>query len=69
MFAGKNFSIRWKPLSAEASHDGTLGYTFGEAEIASDDESGIRQKSTDRYPTVWRKWADGSWRTVTDLGN
>lgn len=69
MFARKNFSIRWKPLYAEASQDGTLGYTLGVAEISSDDESGVRQKSNGRYLTVWRKQADGSWKAVTDLGN
>jgi len=69
MFARKNFSIRWKPLYAEASQDGTLGYTLGAAEIASDDESGVRSKRNARYLTVWRKMADGSWKAVTDLGN
>jgi len=69
MFARKNFSIRWKPLYAEASQDGTLGYTLGAAEISSDDESGVRQKRSGRYLTVWRKLADGSWKAATDLGN
>ncbi|HEY3442455.1 MAG TPA: DUF4440 domain-containing protein [Paludibaculum sp.] len=69
MFAQKNFSIRWKPLYAEASQDGTLGYTLGTAEISSDDESGGRKKGTGRYLTVWRKEPDGSWKAVTDLGN
>ena len=69
MFARKNFSIRWKPLYAEASQDGTLGYTLGTAEISSDDESGVSRKRDGRYLTVWRKLADGSWKAVTDLGN
>jgi ketosteroid isomerase-like protein len=69
MFARRNFSIRWKPLHAEASQDGTLGYTLGVAEFSHDDESGVRQKSDGRYLTVWRKQADGSWKAVTDLGN
>ena len=69
MFAQKNFSIRWKPLYAEASQDGTLGYTLGVAEISSDDASGARSKRAGRYLTVWRKGPDGSWKAVTDLGN
>lgn len=69
MFARKNFSIHWKPLYAEASQDGTLGYTLGTAEFSSDDESGVTQKANGRYLTVWRKQPDGSWKAVTDLGN
>ena len=62
MFTQKNFSIRWKPLYAEASKDGTLGYTLGTAEISSDD-------GNDRYLTVWRKQTDGTRTAVTNLGN
>ncbi len=69
MFAQKNFSIRWKPLYAEASQDETLGYTLGGAEISSDDATGVRKTAMGRHLTVWRKGPYGSWKAVTDLGN
>lgn len=69
MFARPAFSIRWKPLHAEASKDGTLGYTFGVAQISSRDDKGELKKSEGRYVSVWRREKDGSWKVVTDLGN
>jgi ketosteroid isomerase-like protein len=69
MFAQKEFSIRWKPTFAEASKDGTLGYTFGEAVTSFRDEKGEIRKRPGRYVTVWRRQPDGSWNVVTDLGN
>lgn len=69
MFAQKDFSIRWKPYHAEASRDGTLGFTLGTAVIMWTGADGKTVKRDGRYITVWRKQADGSWRVVTDMGS
>jgi ketosteroid isomerase-like protein len=69
MFARKEFSIRWQPLHAEASKDGTLGYTLGSAEISFRDEKGVLQKRPGRYLTVWRRQPDGGWKVISDIGN
>lgn len=69
MFSRPEFSIRWKPLFAEAAKDGTLGYTFGEAESSFRDEKGELRKRPGRYVTVWRRQPDGSWKVATDIGN
>lgn len=69
MFARKEFTIRWKPLFAEASKDGTMGYTFGEAETSFRDEKGEVQKRPGRYITVWRRQPGGGWKVATDIGN
>jgi ketosteroid isomerase-like protein len=63
VFANKDFSLTWSPTHAEASKDGTLGYTFGEYEARSG--SAI---SHGIYTTVWRK-VDGRWKVVLDLGS
>ncbi len=55
MFARPEFSIRWKPLHAEAAKDGSLGYTYGASEISFKDEAGKVQRRQGRYITVWRK--------------
>lgn len=68
MFAQKDFSIRWKPYHAEASKDGTLGFTLGTAVITWTGADGKTVKRDGRYITVWRKQADGTWRVVTDMG-
>jgi ketosteroid isomerase-like protein len=63
VFANKDFSLTWSPTHAEASTDGTLGYTYGEYEARSG--LGI---SHGIYTTVWRK-VDGRWKVVLDLGS
>lgn len=69
MFSRREFSIRWTPLYAEASKDGSLGYTFGEAETSFRDEKGAVQKRPGRYVTIWRRQPGSSWKVVTDIGN
>ena len=69
MFALKQFSLRWQPLHAEASKDGTLGYTYGASQMSYADEEGKPVKREGRYLTVWRRQRDGSWKVSTDLGN
>ncbi len=69
MFAQQDFSIRWKPYYAEASKDGTLGFTLGTAVITWTNPDGRAMKRDGRYITVWRKQPDGAWRAVTDMGN
>lgn len=69
MFARKGFSIRWRPFHAEASKDGSMGYTLGTAVIEWTDDAGKAVKRDGRYLTVWRREADGQWRVVSDMGN
>jgi len=63
IFANKDFNLTWSPTHAEASADGTLGYTFGEYQAKS--STGI---SHGMYTTVWRK-IGGRWKVVLDLGS
>ena len=68
MFAAQEFRIHWWPLQAELSTDGTLGFTFGRAEISWRDEKGEVQKRESRYTTLWRKQKDGTYKVVFDIG-
>ncbi|QOY86000.1 YybH family protein [Paludibaculum fermentans] len=69
MFARKEFSIRWQPIHAEASMDGTLGFTYGVSQISFRDDQGELVKHEGRYLTVWRRQRDGSWKVTTDIGS
>lgn len=64
IFAGKNFTLTWKPTKAEAAKDGSLGYTYGDYE-AREGES----ISHGMYTTVWRRDGSGQWKVVLDLGS
>jgi ketosteroid isomerase-like protein len=63
VFANKDFSLTWSPTHAEASRDGTLGYTVGLYEARNGTAI-----SRGMYTTVWRK-VDGRWKVVLDLGS
>jgi ketosteroid isomerase-like protein len=58
----------WEPRFAEASADGLLGYTVGEAVIAVTRADG-RSVFSSKYLTVWRRLPDGAIRFLVDGGN
>jgi ketosteroid isomerase-like protein len=55
--------LRWKPLGAQVSADGTLGWTYGNAVAVT--KAGEQRV---KYVTVWRRGSDGSWKVVADIG-
>jgi ketosteroid isomerase-like protein len=63
MFANKDFTLTWTSTFAEASKDGSLGYTYGtyEARTGSDVSRGM-------YLTLWRR-VNGKWKVVMDTGS
>jgi ketosteroid isomerase-like protein len=68
-FANPEFSLRWKPLGADVSRAGDLGYTYG-TYVAKG--AGPQRQTVERhgkYVSVWKKQADGSWKVVVDIGN
>ena len=63
VFANKDFNLTWSPTYAEASADGTLGYTHGQYQVKSGTAVG-----RGIYTTVWRK-VGGRWKVILDLGS
>ena len=56
--------LTWKPLRAEASKDGGMGYSFGYAIYKGKDTT-----TYTNYCTIWKKQKDSSWKFVYDAGN
>jgi ketosteroid isomerase-like protein len=69
MFAQPGFSISWKPFFAEASKDGTLGYTMGVAQFRATKPDGTVETREGHYLSVWKKQPDGTYKVVSDMGN
>ena len=69
MKADDGARLTWVPEFAEASHDGTLGWTWGFYEVRFNDAQGHEAISHGKYLTVWRRQPDGAWRVVGDTGN
>jgi ketosteroid isomerase-like protein len=61
IFENKDFNLTSLPTHADASTDGTLGYTYAESKARNGPAI-----SRGMYITVWRK-IDGRWKVVLDL--
>lgn len=61
-------TLTWKPVQAEASMAGDLGYTWGRYEYRDRTADGKPVVETGTYVTIWRRQADGSWKVVLDGG-
>ena len=62
-------ALYWKPVSANVSDSGDLGYTFGTYELSFDGPGGVRIVDNGKYMTVWKKGLDGSWKIAADMFN
>jgi ketosteroid isomerase-like protein len=67
-FEGDRARWSWAPVLWWASEDGDLGFTVGEATIASVGPGG-RDTSYSKYLTIWQRQPDGTYKFVTDGGN
>lgn len=55
------------PVHAEASADGSLGWTWGHYALYRRDTPQARE--TGEYLSVWRRGRDGRWRIAAEIGN
>jgi len=69
MFATPGFTISWEASKVEVSKSNDLGYSMGAYEMAMNDPKGNPMKDHGKYLTVWRKQADGSWKSIADMFN
>ena len=68
-FGNPEFSLRWKPLGADVSRAGDLGYTYGTYVARGPGPQGEPAERHGKYVSIWKKQADGSWKIVVDIGN
>ena len=68
-WAQPGFSLQWKPLKAEMSRSGDLGYTFGTYERKKNGPDGKLVTQTGKYMTIWKRQKDGAWKVIADMGN
>ena len=62
----KKAEVSWAPDFADASHDGTMGYTYGKYKWDFKDSTGKTTSYNGIFHTVWKKQKDGSWKYVWD---
>ena len=65
----KDNHLTWTPVGADIAASGDLGYTYGNYEFQTKDESGKAVVDHGHYTSIWKKQKDGSWKVVLDMGN
>jgi ketosteroid isomerase-like protein len=68
-FGDTAVKLSWRPLMAEVSNDGSLGFTIGEFDFYVRGRDSARTAMRGQYLTVWRRQADGSWKVLADIGS
>ncbi len=65
----KHNHLTWKPVGADISTSGDLGYTYGTYEFRAVGKDGKPAVEHGKYTSIWKKQKDGSWKVVLDMGN
>ncbi len=60
-----SYTLIWKPLFADVSTSGDLGYTYGQWQLQF--HGGELSEGT--YCTIWKQDSTGKWKFVLDMGN
>ncbi len=59
------YTLTWKPLFADVSQSGDIGYTYGTYLVTS----GKNDSSQGTYCSIWKRDSLGDWKFVLDTGN
>ena len=62
-------SISWEAGKVEVARSGDLAYTTGTYQLTMRDEKGNPVPDKGKFLEVWKKQADGKWKTVADIFN
>ena len=66
---GPDTSLTWQANKVEVSRSGDLAYAQGVYQLTSKDARGKPTSDTGKFVEVWKKQADGKWKTVADIFN
>ncbi len=62
-------SVSWQPTKVEVARSGDLAYAMGTYQSTMKDSRGKPVADHGKYVEVWKKQADGKWKTVADIFN
>jgi uncharacterized protein (TIGR02246 family) len=58
--------VSWASVKVEVARSGDLAYSWGKGKVSMKDKKGKVTETTDKYVSVWKKQADGSWKIAID---
>jgi ketosteroid isomerase-like protein len=62
-------SVSWQPSKVEVSRSGDLAYSMGTYQFSMKNSLGKLVEDRGKYVEVWKKQADGKWKTTADIFN
>ena len=66
---GPDTSLSWQASKVEVARSSDLAYLMGVYQMTSKDAQGKPVTDSGKFVEVWRKQADGNWKTVADIFN
>ena len=66
---GPGASVSWQVSKVEVSRSGDLGYIMGVYQVTMKDPGGRPVMDHGKLVEIWKKQADGKWKTVADIYN
>ena len=61
--------ISWQPSKVEVASSGDMAYSMGSYTLTMKDAQGNPVTDHGKYTEIWKKQADGKWKTVADMWN
>src|ERR1700722_9342344 len=62
-------TVSWQVSKADVARSGELAYVMGTYQITAKNPQGKSQEDHGKLVEVWKKTADGKWKTVADIFN
>lgn len=69
LFGSPGFSLSFQTAKVEVARSGDLAYTHGTYTMTLSDAKGNPVNDRGKYVTVYKKQADGKWKSVADMFN
>jgi ketosteroid isomerase-like protein len=66
---GPDTSLSWQASKVDVASSGDLAYVMGVYQLTTKDAHENFTTDRGKYVEVWKKQADGSWKTVADIFN
>jgi uncharacterized protein (TIGR02246 family) len=68
-FKMPGLNISFKTTGVSVARSGDMAYSYGTYEMTATGPDGKPISDNGKYTTVWKKQADGSWKSVVDMFN
>jgi len=69
LMSNPGYSLRFGPTKIEVARSGDLAYEIGTFDLTLASDAGKPNAMSGKYVVVWKKQANGMWKTAADIFN